>query len=196
MTGRFAAVLASPGAAGPPGTDPEEYRLALLEDTYEVVAGLEFVTPVLALTGPDPAAEAITWPGTPILRVAGLSDLLRALGERGAEQAVVVAPDAPDLPSLLLGKLFRALGSGRVVVCPAENGGLVALGARLPAPGWLDGIDLDTPGAPARLRAAAGEPGAVRSAPGWHRLRGPADLARLDPGLEGWDNTRALLSGR
>lgn len=196
MTSRFAAVLARPGAPGPPGTDPEEYRLALLEDTYEVVAGLEFVTPVLALTGLDPAAEAITWPGTPVLRVAGLADLLGALGEHGAEQAAVVAPDAPDLPSLLLGKLFRALGSGRVAVCPAKNGGLVALGARLPAPGWLGDIDLDTPDAPARLRAAAGEPGAVRSTPGWHRLRGPADIARLDPDLEGWENTRALLSGR
>lgn len=198
MTSRYAAVLARPGAAGPPGTDPEEYRLALLEDTYEVVAGLEFVAPVLALTGPDPAAEAITWPGTPVLRVTGLRDLLRTLGERGAEQAAVVVPDAPDLPPLLLGKLFRALGSGQVAVCPAENGGLVALGARLPAPAWFGGldIDLDTPDAPARLRAAAGEPGAVRSTAGWHRLRGPADLARLDPGLEGWENTRALLSGR
>lgn len=196
MTGRFAAVLARPSAAGPPGTDPEEYRLALLEDTYEVVAGLEFVTSVLALTGPDPAAEAITWPGTPILRVAGLADLLRVLAERGAEQAAVVAPDAPDLPPLLLGKLFRALGSGQVAVCPADNGGLVALGVRLPAPAWLGDVDLDTLDAPARLRAAAGEPGAVRPAPGWRRLHGPADLARLDPGLEGWENTRALLSGR
>ncbi len=198
MTSRFAVVLARPGVAGPPGTDPEEYRLALLEDTYEVVAGLEFVTPVLALTGPDPAAETITWPGTPILRVTGLRDLLRALEERGADQAVVVAPDVPDLPPLLLGKLFRALGSGQVAVCPAANGGLVALGARLPVPAWLGGldIDLDIPGATARLRAAAGEPGVVRSAPGWHRLRGPADLARLDPALEGWENTRALLSGR
>jgi hypothetical protein len=34
----------------------------------------------------------------------------------------------------------------------------------------------------------------IATAPGWHRLRTPADLTRLDPGLEGWDNTRALLS--
>jgi hypothetical protein len=33
-------------------------------------------------------------------------------------------------------------------------------------------------------------------APGsaWHRLRGPDDLARLDPRLEGWEATRALLT--
>lgn len=195
MTSRFAAVLARPHVAAPPGADPEEYRLALLEDTYEVVAGLELVTPVLALTAPDPAAEALTWPGTPVLRVSGLGALLRALHDLGAEHAAVVAPDAPDLPSLLLGKLFRALGSAQVVVCPAGGGGLVALATRLPAPPWVHGVDLDTPDAPARLRAAAGVPGAVRSAPGWHRLRAPADVSRLDPGLEGWDSTRALLAG-
>ena len=196
MTSRFAAVLASPGAVNPPGTDPAEFRLAVLEDTYEVVAGLEFVTPVLALTTPDPAAESIIWPGTQVLRTTGLAALLRALHDLGAEQAVVVAHDAPDLPPLLIGKLFRALGGGEVAVCPAKDGGLVALAAWLPAPHWLDGIDLDTAQAGARLRAAAGRPGAVRSGPGWHRLRTPADLARLDPGLEGWDNTRVLLAGR
>ncbi|MFL6051315.1 MAG: DUF2064 domain-containing protein, partial [Actinoallomurus sp.] len=134
MTSRFAAVLAGTEAAAPPGTDPAEYRLALLEDTYEVVAGLEFVTPVLALTAPDPDAEAVIWPGTPVLQVTGLDALLCALHDLGAEQAAVVAPDAPDLPALLLGKLFRALGSGQVAVCPAADGGLVALAARLPAP--------------------------------------------------------------
>jgi glycosyltransferase A (GT-A) superfamily protein (DUF2064 family) len=194
VTDRFTAVLGRPETVEPPpGVDPDELRLALLEDTYEVVAGLDFVTPVLALTGPDPGAEKITWPGTRVLHVDGLEALLRALHELGAEQAAVVAHDAPDLPALLVGKLFRALGGGRVAVCPAEGGGLVALAARLPAPGWLAGIDLDTPDATVRLRAAAATPGAVRSAPGWHRLRSPADLARLDPGLEGWENTRALL---
>ncbi|NVI88416.1 hypothetical protein HUX53_14355, partial [Actinomadura sp. BRA 177] len=65
---RFAAVLASPRHGNvPPGVDPDEFRLALLEDTYEVVAGLELVTPALVLDPPDqPDAEAVTWPGTPI----------------------------------------------------------------------------------------------------------------------------------
>jgi glycosyltransferase A (GT-A) superfamily protein (DUF2064 family) len=196
MTSRFAAVLAQgTGAATPPGAEPAEFRLALLEDTYEVVAGLEFVTPVLALTEPDPDAEAVTWPGTPVVHTSGLGPLFGALRELGADQAAVVAHDAPDLPPLLLGKLFRALGSGEVAVCPARGGGLVAMAARLPAPEWLAGIDLDTPDAPSRLRAAADAPGAVRSAPGWHRLRATEDLAYLDTGLEGWDNTRLLLAG-
>ncbi|WP_284454825.1 hypothetical protein [Actinomadura madurae] len=31
--------------------------------------------------------------------------------------------------------------------------------------------------------------------PAWHRLRTLDDLRLLDPGLEGWENTRALLEG-
>jgi hypothetical protein len=193
VTARFVAVLAGREVMAPPGTDPEEFRLAVLEDTYEVVAGLELVTPVLALTGADAGAEAITWPGTQVVRTTGLRALLDTLAGLGADQAAVVAHDAPDLPSLLLGKLFRGLGGGEVAICPAAGGGLVALAARLPAPAWLGEIDLDTPDAPGRLRAAAGRPGAVRSGPGWHRLRTPADLSRLDPGLEGWDNTRRMV---
>jgi glycosyltransferase A (GT-A) superfamily protein (DUF2064 family) len=195
VTARFAAVLAGRETAAPPGIDPAEFRLAVLEDTYEVVAGLEFVTPVLALTEDDKEAEAITWPGTEVVHTTGLRALLDALAGLGAEQAAVVAHNAPDLPSLLLGKLFRGLGGGEVAICPAKGGGLVALAARLPAPAWLADVDLDTPDAPSRLRAAAGRPGAVRSGPGWHRLRTVDDLARLDPGLEGWDNTRMLLGG-
>jgi hypothetical protein len=193
VTSRFVAVLAGDTAPAPPGIDPAEFRLAVLEDTYEVVAGLDLVTSVLALPRPDPDAEAITWPGTPIVQTTGLTALLGSLRELGADQAAVIAHDAPDLPRLLIGKLFRALGGGEVAICPARGGGLVALAARLPAPAWLDGIDLDSE--PSRLRAAADRPGAVRSGPGWHRLRTSADLARLDPGLEGWDNTRTLLAG-
>jgi glycosyltransferase A (GT-A) superfamily protein (DUF2064 family) len=195
VSSRFVAVLAGRAVATPPGADPAEVRLAMLEDTYEVVAGLELVTPVLALTEPDEDAEAITWPGTQVVLTTGLQALLDQLAALGADQAAVVAHDAPDLPPLLLGKLFRALGSGEVAICPAKGGGLVALAARLPAPPWLKEIDLDTPDAPSRLRAAAEVPGAVRSGPGWHRLRAPEDLSRLDPGLEGWDNTRVLLGG-
>lgn len=198
MTARFVAVLGGGEVAAPPGVDPAEFRLAVLEDTYEVVAGLEFVTPVLALTEDDEdavEAEAITWPGTEVVHTTGLGPLLDALTGLGADEAAVVAHDAPDLPSLLIGKLFRGLGGGDVAICPAKGGGLVALATRLPAPEWLGTVDLDTPDAPSRLRAAAGRPGAVRSGPGWHRLRTPTDLSRLDPGLEGWDNTRLLLAG-
>ncbi|WP_242608865.1 hypothetical protein [Actinomadura formosensis] len=205
-TSRFAAVLAFPPrqAHAPPGIDPDEFRLALLEDTYEAVAGLELVTPALVLHPPDqPDAEAVTWPGTPIVREATLAGAFAALHALGAGSAALIAPDAPDLPPLLIGKLFRALGSAPSAACQAEGGtgahGLVALAARLPLPDWLatalHDVDLDTPDALARLRAAAPRPGAMPQGPGWHRLRTAADLRFLDPGLEGWENTRALLEG-
>ncbi|MDL4772031.1 MULTISPECIES: hypothetical protein [Thermomonosporaceae] len=221
MTGagtRYAAVLSMPagtprgsgGASGgeaPPGIDAAEFRLALLEDTYEVVAGLELVTPALVLHPPgQPDAEAVTWPGTAIVREPTLPRAFAALHALGAEQAALIAPDAPDLPPLLLGKLFRALGSAPAAACQAESAGgtgrgdgLVALAARLPLPEWLaaalEDVDLDTPDALGLLRAAAPRPGQVPQAPSWHRLRTAADVRLLDPGLEGWENTRALLEG-
>ncbi|MFB4310445.1 hypothetical protein [Actinomadura sp. GTD37] len=201
-TARFAAVLSLPTRPRdvPPGVDAGEFALALLEDTYEVVAGLELVTPALVLDPPDqPDAEAVTWPGTPIVREATLTGAFAALHALGAGSAALVAPDAPDLPPLLLGKLFRALGDAPSAACQAEDGTLVALAARLPLPDWLAtalrDVDLDTPDALARLRAAAPRPGLMPQGPGWHRLRTPGDLRFLDPGLEGWENTRALLEG-
>jgi hypothetical protein len=211
---RFGAVLApgaaelsaGPGAA-PPGIDQGEFRLAMLEDTYDMVAGLDLVSPALILNREEwPAAEAVTWPGTPVLRASDLGDTFARLQALGADQTVLVAADAPDLPPLLIGKLFRALGSSRsagahTAVCPAEGGGLVAVAVPLPVPEWLGDFDagfhlFDLPDAFARLRAAAPRPGLVQAGPGWHRLRTAADLAFLDPGLEGWENTRALLAGR
>ena len=110
-----------------------------------------------------------------------------------------MAPDAPDLPPLLIGKLLRALGDAPASATPAAGGGLVALAARLPLPDWLSAVletvDLNTPDALSLLRAAAPRPGLVPTGPGWHRLRTPVDVALLDPGLEGWENTRALLAG-
>ncbi|RIV29846.1 hypothetical protein [Micromonospora radicis] len=115
--------------------------------------------------------------------------------DRGYEQAAVVAGDAPDLPGLTIGKLLRPLTSRPVAVAPVEGGsGLLGAAARLPVPSWLPSLDLDA-AVPAAVRAVAPRPGDLAVTPSWHRLRGPADLARLDPALGGWENTRALLSG-
>ncbi|MGI5322792.1 DUF2064 domain-containing protein [Actinomadura nitritigenes] len=231
---RCAAVLPydpSGPSAAPPGVDDAEFRLAMLEDVYEVAAGLEFVTAALVVDPDGPAdAESITWPGTPIVRDPAPAAAFAALHALGAREAALIAPDAPDLPPLLIGKLFRALGSAPAAACQAADGnGLVALAARLPLPAWLaaalgepalgepalgepalgepalgepgstvldgSGTVLDAPDALARLRAAAPRPGLVPQGPGWHRIRTPADVRFLDPGLEGWDNTRALLEG-
>lgn len=196
---RHVAVLAGPGPAqAPPGVDPDDWRLALLEDVYELAESLGHVRAVLAAPAPLRAeAEALTWPGTPVITASTPLEVLEALAPAGAGEAAVLAPDAPDLPGLLVGKLFRALALAPVAVCPAPEG-LVALAVRLPLPSWLAGalagITLQTPDATARLRAAADFPGQVQRVPGWHRLRDPADVGLLDPGLEGWENTRLLLS--
>jgi len=201
LSSRFVVVLASAAPAqAPPGTDAGQYRLALLEDVYEVAAGLDLVTAALAAPAAFLAeAESITWPGTPLIEATTPLETFTALTALGATEAVILAPDAPDLPALLIGKLFRALGSAPAGVCPEASGnGLVALAAQFPLPAWLSetlaDVTLDTPDALARLRAAAPFPGQVQKAPQWHRLRTRADISLLDPGLEGWDNTRALLS--
>lgn len=210
---RAAAVLAvdRPSPAAPPGVDANAFRLAMLEDVYEVLAGLAKVEAVLALCpAPQPAAVAVTWPGTPVVplrRAAGggvagadhaaVVAALAQLGDMGYVEAAVVAQDCPDLPGLLVGKLWRALGRSGVAVCPAQDGGLVALAARLPLGEWFaqTGAGLDTPDAVERLRASAPRRADVAVGPGWHRIRLPSDLAQLDPGLEGWDATRASLTG-
>ncbi len=203
---RYAAVLATAQAAGaaPPGIDPAAFRDALLEDTYEVLADLALVEAAVAVTpacGSD--VTAMVWPGTPVLSIAASStaqealDVLQGLLDVGASEAAVVAADAPDVPQLVLAKLFRALGSAQVAVTPAEGGGLVALASRLPVPDWVTKaeVGLDSPDALDRLAAAAPSASMLSVCPGWRRLRRPVDVGRLDPGLEGWEATRLLLSG-
>jgi hypothetical protein len=221
---RMAAVLVTPAvrAAAPPGVDPGEFGLALVEDSCDLVAELELVAPAVAVSHEAEhelgrrAVEECAWPGTAVLRLApadsaGLGlvgQTLRSLAALGAGQGVVLAADAPDLPLLLIGKLLRALGGAPrradVAVCPADGGGLVALAAWLPLADWVYGIatardlrdgwaELDLPDATDRLRGHAPRRSALQVVPGWHRLRSPADVLRLDPGLEGWPATRAVL---
>ncbi|MBQ1015647.1 hypothetical protein KBX53_32925, partial [Micromonospora sp. M51] len=97
---------------------------------------------------------------------------------------------------LTVGKLLRPLTTRPVAVAPVEGGGpgLLGVASRLPAPEWLPTLELDT-ATPAEARANAPRPGDVAVTAGWRRLRGPADLATLDPAFEGWEATRALLSG-
>jgi hypothetical protein len=195
MLTRIAAVLVrqSMAKAAPEGVGPREFLEAVAEDTYEMVAGLELVTPVLVTS--VPGLDEIVWPGTEVITVDDDEPLKDITARFKGEQAVVIAADAPDLPPLLVGKLFRELGRAQITVCPAEGGGAVALACGLPMPGWAD-PDLDDPDLVATLRAQAPGSRMVATGPGWHRLRTAGDLGRLDPGLEGWDNTRALLTAR
>jgi hypothetical protein len=180
----------------PPGVDAGSWRRALAEDVVDLLAGLAAADAGIAAGSADRAlAEAVAWPGMPVYEVPAPSPYaaLQAAAQEGYELAAVVPADAPDLPGLLVGKLLQPLTSRLAAVAPAHGGGLIGLAARLPVPDWLPDVDLDA-AAPEQIRAAAPRKAQVAVTPGWHRLRGPADLARLDPALEGWDTTRTLLS--
>jgi hypothetical protein len=199
VTRRAAALLlAGPMAARacPPGIAPDAFARALAEDVADLLADLPGLDPVVA-AAPDRVADAedIVWPGTPVLetRHGRPAEVFAALAERGYDEAAVVVADAPDLPGLLVAKPFSALAGAVVAAAPAAGGGLVALATRLPAPGWLPAdVDLDEPYAVERLTAAA-PAGGLAVTQGWRRLRRREDLAALDPDLEGWEATRALL---
>ncbi|MFI7077935.1 MULTISPECIES: hypothetical protein [unclassified Micromonospora] len=201
MARRVVVALLAPVAWTPPGIDPADWRRALAEDVVDLLAMLNEVDTAVAATPADRRlADEVIWPGTTVYEVPeptpnAVFAALTASGD-GYEQAAVVAGDAPDLPGLTVGKLLRPLTSRPVALAPVEGGvpGLLGAAVRLPVPSWLPALDLDS-AVPAAVRAAAPEPGDLAVTPSWHRLRGPADLARLDLALDGWEHTRALLSG-
>ncbi|GAA0925393.1 hypothetical protein GCM10009554_04850 [Kribbella koreensis] len=202
MDDRRVVVLVVPAAGtwAPPGRTADAWRLALAEDTYEVLASLDRVDVAVAVVGGDDSAlagvAALTWPGTPVYSVDPTRPVLDAVEQAGPAAAVVaVSFDVPDLPGLLIGKLFRALGSADLAVTPAEDGSLAAIGVNIPTASWVTEAapTFDTP--LAELESIKPRRHAIGVGPGWHRLRSNADLARLDPGLEGWDATRSLLRG-
>jgi hypothetical protein len=169
-----AAVLPPRDVRPPPGVDPEAFRRAMLDDAFEVLDDLANVTASVADEATPYAA-------------------LLVLAARGATIGVVTSGDAPDLPGLLVGKLYGACEDAQAGVLPASDGTLTALASRLPPGDWLRGITLDSTLADVHAAAPAN---AVVVGPGWHRLRRPEDVSRLDPRLEGWHATRALLSPR
>lgn len=176
--------------------DATPLALAMLEDVVDLVADMTLMRACLVVPdGADDAVRAVVWPGMPVVGVPDrrLASTLAALAAAGAGEAAVVAPDVPDLPALLLGKLHSALTSAEVAVCPAEDGRLVAVAARLPLADWAAGdLTLDDADALDRLRTAAPRR-ALHVGAGWHRVAGEAQARALDPGLEGWEHTRALL---
>ncbi|MGA3524005.1 hypothetical protein [Melissospora conviva] len=213
MTRRVAVAMLAPAGWTPPGVDPFAWRTALAEDAVDLLATLAGVDAAVAVAAVDrDLAEAVVWPGMAILELPALTVGATLAALDGYDQAVLCAADAPNLPAMLLGKLFRPLGSHPVAVSPAEPGpGLLGLATRLPPPGWLpDAFDPNVPAvphaptgstvpavpdAPTALDVLAGRSAEVQVVPGWRRQRGPADLAALDPGLEGWEATRRLLLG-
>ncbi len=209
MTARCVVVLLTEPAWAPPGVGMRQWREALAEDVVDLLSGLAEVDVLIAATAGDlPLAEAIRWPGTAVHALPGEHPrpvaALAAAQAAGYDQALVLPADLPDLPALLVGKLFRPLTSRAVVAAPVEphGPGLIGLASRLPVPAWLVACDPDLAQVDvahlrdaARGAAGAGQPAGLATAPGWHRQRGPEDLAFLDPDLEGWEATRLLLAG-
>lgn len=216
---RWAVVLSGHRAVPPPGVDADRYGSACLADSYEVVAGLSGIR--AALAGPPAVLaelEEIRWPQDPVLQTDGrswrpiieqvaeqIAELLPGRGTRdradgGPEpsaEVILVAGDVPDLPELVIAKVAKALQRADVALAPELGGdGLAAAGIRLPWPSWLPEdleLDLDTDPYDELSRLAPRRNLVVRT-PGWHRMRRPESVHRLDPGLEGWDNVRYLLT--
>ena len=194
---RVAIVLARYDAsrAAPKGLDPAAFASACLLDSYEVVADLFGVTSGIA--GPLSVGEML-WPGALHLPAdITVPAIARQLAGE-ADELVVVPADMPDLPGLVLAKLFKVLHRTEIAVAPERGGdGCAAIGVSLPLATWIpdDAFELDHNPADL-LSTAAPRRSCYARAPAWHRLRTPADVARLDPGLEGWEETRALLAGR
>jgi hypothetical protein len=188
--------LLTPVAWSPPGVDPAAWRTALAEDVVDLLAPLPQVEAAIAGEAADlPLARSIGWPSMKVyeLEHATLRSALLAASAAGHERAAVIFADAPDLPAMLIGKLVRPLTTRPVAVAPAVDGGLLGIAANLPVPEWLPDLD-GTTGDARQARAGAPSPTLVASSPAWHRMRGPLDLRRLDPALDGWEATRALLS--
>lgn len=198
MVRRAVVALLVPVTWHPPGIALDAWRAALAEDVVDLLAALNEVQAAIATTPADRAlAEAIAWPGMPIYEVPAptLHPIFAAAAADGFNQAAIIAADAADVPGLTLGKLLRPLTTRPVAVATAgPDGGLLGVAAQLPAPAWLIDANLDE-ATTADLRRDAPSPGDVASSPAWRRLRGPADLATLDPAVEGWDTTRTLLGG-
>lgn len=195
MVKRVVIALLAPVSWAPPGASAERWRKALAEDVVDLVASLAAADGAIAI-GPDDVSLAadIAWPGMPVYGAERPRAALDAAAADGYDEAAVLAGDAPDLPGLLIGKLLQPLGTRQAAVAPSRNGGLIGVASRLPVADWFPDLDLDG-AVVADVRAAAPRRALVAETPGWHRLRGPADLARLDPALDGWDTTRALLGG-
>jgi hypothetical protein len=192
---RLAVVLARHRAVAPAGIDAGRFVAASLSDSYEVAAALVDVDATIA--GPPEAADLL-YPGARLLPAdADLTSLAGSATDDGYDEVVFLPADAPDLPGLVIAKMFKALQQAAVCVAPERGGtGCVGVGVALPVADWVElPADLDSDPRP-RLQSLAPRRSRVVTTPDWHRLRTSGAVTRLDPDLEGWEETRLLLSDR
>lgn len=140
----LACVFAKPPLPGavktrlvPPLTAPQAAALAgaFFEDTLDMLRGVPALTPVVATTGPWPAAfdsllgDLLVWQqgggdlGERMERV-----LRRALDH--APVAVAIGTDSPGLPAERLKEAVAALQQSDAVLGPSEDGGFYLIGLR------------------------------------------------------------------
>jgi hypothetical protein len=198
MTRRVVIVALSAPTWTPPGIPPTAWRRALADDAVDLLATLAETEPALAVLASERSfASEVAWPTMRVYALPKLTvaSILAAAEADGFDQAAVIACDAPDLPGMLIAKLLRPLTSRDLAAAPdaAAQGGLVGFASRLPAPAWLPDVDFDA-ATVTSVRSAAPAVTEIIGTAGWHRLRSPETLSRLDPELDGWEATRALLA--
>lgn len=198
MTRRVVIVALTIPTWTPPGLPPERWRRALADDAVDLLATLAETEPALAVqTAERSFASEVAWPSMRVYALPQLTvaSILAAAAGDGFDQAAVIACDSPDLPGMLIAKLLRPLTTRDLAAAPdaAAERGLIGFASRLPAPSWLPDVDLDQ-STVASVRSLAPAVTEIIGTPGWHRLRTPEALNRLDPELDGWEATRALLS--
>jgi len=195
---RVVAALLVPVTWSPPGVALDKWRAALAEDLVDLLVRLSAAAPAIACVPADrELADEIAWPGMRVWEVptATIRPVFEAANADGFDQAAIVAADAPDVPGMVLGKLLQPLDAKTLAVAPGgPGGGALGVAARLPLAPWVADVGLDEATAQ-MLRRGAPEASEVTTTAAWRRVRGAQELSTLDMGLEGWENTRAVLGG-
>ena len=138
----------------PPLTDRQAAALyqALLQDTIDLVAGIDRAVTAIAFTPPDAISyfEGISPPGT-ILYPVTCSDIgdcldktLAHLLALGYPKALALNGDGPSLPPQYLEQAIDALEHNDTVFGPTQDGGYYLVGVRQAHPALFSGITWST----------------------------------------------------
>jgi len=125
-----------------PDADVDALTRAFLHDTIEWSSQIE-ADLIIVRAGPVdalPATEATLVPQVDGDLGARIDAALSVAFDRGAEAAVLIGSDSPDLPERLLLACFAGLADAETTLIPAADGGWVALGARRPLNGCLRSV--------------------------------------------------------
>ncbi len=165
-------------------------RVALFHDTLDALRAVRGVDHVIICDPPEACSDvrASVGPEVDVLAqrsgdlgarlVGAFEDLFRL----GAEAAVIVGSDLPDLPPSIVQRAVDAVErpGDRVVIGPALDGGYSLVGLKAPHRGLFAGVDWSTPavlGQTLDRAQALGLP--VELLPPWADVDGPGDLQRL-----------------